>query len=253
MIPALLRKLPAACNAYIAPYHHPPLLLPRSTRVVTVIHDVCGLKKTAGYVKTKKAYYEHLLMFCFAAIRSDVFVPISQFTKRQFTDAFPFLRERVSNVVYNNVKCETQDDRTADQILRKYGISRGTYFLAFGLPGLRKGFDLVIASYVAYKNRGGERSLFLIVPREYHEFVTRKLLCEKIYDARIVCDINFEDRDALYNGATALLFPERCEGFGYPIVEAMRQGCPPVAWWNSPAAEIVDSMFRCYTRCRWKR
>lgn len=47
------------------------------------------------------------------------------------------------------------------------------------------------------------------------------------------------ERDALYRLATCLLFCSRCEGFGYPVVEAMRQGCPVVASVTTPAAEIT--------------
>jgi mannosyltransferase len=43
----------------------------------------------------------------------------------------------------------------------------------------------------------------------------------------------------LYRLATCLLFCSRCEGFGYPVVEAMRQGCPVVASATTPAAEIT--------------
>ena len=59
----------------------------------------------------------------------------------------------------------------------------------------------------------------------------------------MVSDIESGERDALYRGAVALLFPSRCEGFGYPVVEAMRQGCPPIARHDSPAAEILGCDF----------
>jgi glycosyltransferase involved in cell wall biosynthesis len=34
---------------------------------------------------------------------------------------------------------------------------------------------------------------------------------------------------ALYRGAHALLMPSSAEGFGFPLLEAMGQGCPVVA------------------------
>lgn len=37
------------------------------------------------------------------------------------------------------------------------------------------------------------------------------------------------DLDGLIDGATALLFPSRFEGFGAPVLEAMSRGCPVVA------------------------
>ena len=34
--------------------------------------------------------------------------------------------------------------------------------------------------------------------------------------------------EAIYNRAHALLFPSRCEGFGWPVIEAQACGCPVV-------------------------
>jgi glycosyltransferase involved in cell wall biosynthesis len=58
----------------------------------------------------------------------------------------------------------------------------------------------------------------------------------------MVSDIPSLERDALYKAASALLFPSRCEGFGSPIMEAMSQGCPPIAWRDAgPTKELVAS------------
>lgn len=45
--------------------------------------------------------------------------------------------------------------------------------------------------------------------------------------------------EALYNRAAALLFPSRCEGFGWPPIEAQACGCPVVASDIPPFAETL--------------
>jgi glycosyltransferase involved in cell wall biosynthesis len=45
--------------------------------------------------------------------------------------------------------------------------------------------------------------------------------------------------EALYNGATALVFPSRFEGFGWPIIEAQACGCPVVCSDAEPLPEIA--------------
>jgi glycosyltransferase involved in cell wall biosynthesis len=45
--------------------------------------------------------------------------------------------------------------------------------------------------------------------------------------------------EALYNGAHALLFPSRFEGFGWPIAEAQACGCPVLCRGAAPMSEVA--------------
>lgn len=46
--------------------------------------------------------------------------------------------------------------------------------------------------------------------------------------------------EALYNCATALLFPSTYEGFGWPIAEAHACGCPVICTDREPMTEVAD-------------
>ena len=48
-----------------------------------------------------------------------------------------------------------------------------------------------------------------------------------------------ETLEALYNCATALLYPSRFEGFGWPIIEAQACGCPVICSNIAPLAEAA--------------
>jgi glycosyltransferase involved in cell wall biosynthesis len=54
-----------------------------------------------------------------------------------------------------------------------------------------------------------------------------------------VPDASSEVLEALYNRATALLFPSTFEGFGWPIAEAHACGCPVICSNREPMTEVV--------------
>ena len=54
-----------------------------------------------------------------------------------------------------------------------------------------------------------------------------------------VPDATSELLEALYNCATAFLFPSRFEGFGWPIIEAQACGCPVLCGDRAPLPEVA--------------
>ena len=50
---------------------------------------------------------------------------------------------------------------------------------------------------------------------------------------------NGETLKALYNLATAMVYPSRLEGFGWPIIEAQACGCPVICGNAAPLPEVA--------------
>ena len=51
--------------------------------------------------------------------------------------------------------------------------------------------------------------------------------------------VSDSERDALYRIATALVFPSTYEGFGAPVLEAMRAGCPALVADATALPEVI--------------
>ena len=56
-----------------------------------------------------------------------------------------------------------------------------------------------------------------------------------------ISDAPSELLEALYNCATALLFPSTFEGFGWPIAEAQACGCPVICTASEPMTEVAGN------------
>jgi glycosyltransferase involved in cell wall biosynthesis len=222
----------------ILPYHHTPLRFRALGTVVTVIHDTCGI--TRLFPKSKKGYYQHLWMLWTAARAAEVLVPISGYTRATFLRNFAPSRGLVTERVWNCTDGNSISDCEGSAKLSLLKIQPYRYFFAIGAPGLRKGFDRCAEAFAAYTARGGQLDLVVMTSSASADAV-QSTLTEAGPNLRcqIVLDLPDEVRDALYWGAVAFLFPSRCEGFGYPVVEAMRQGCPAIVPTAGPFREIL--------------
>jgi mannosyltransferase len=69
------------------------------------------------------------------------------------------------------------------------------------------------------------------------------LFLKRALGARFVHRVGVSDQElnALYNGAHTLMYPSAYEGFGIPVLEAMRAGCPVIAVSSSSIPEVAGN------------
>jgi len=125
--------------------------------------------------------------------------------------------------------------------LEDLGIASGERFL------------LHVGSGSWYKNQSGvirifhhltrtvqARDMRLVVICNVWQPLLQKMVDDYRLSGRVSVHFNLEAEDlrALYSGATALLFPSLCEGFGWPIIEAQACGCPVFTSNRAPMTEV---------------
>jgi glycosyltransferase involved in cell wall biosynthesis len=147
-------------------------------------------------------------------------------------------------VVANGVEGVTQAlEPAARAVASAYpALATHQYLIWIGSPTARKNPNL-FATFALHRFTQPDAKLVIIAPESSHAGL--QLMASSHGVAAAVALLGGVDealRDSLYRCAQALLFPSCCEGFGYPIVEAMRQGCPPVALEDSPARELTGGI-----------
>jgi glycosyltransferase involved in cell wall biosynthesis len=114
----------------------------------------------------------------------------------------------------------------------------GEYLLHIGSNLRRKNREGVLRAIASVAGTWGGKIVFAGQPltRELHRLAEQLGIAGRIVEVIKPSD---ELLEALYNGALALLFPSRFEGFGWPIIEAQACGCPVICTNREPFPEVA--------------
>ena len=170
---------------------------------------------------------------------------ISECTKRDICELGGVEANRV-DVIYQSCAKRFSDiptDRGLWQVRNKYGLP-DRYILNVGSIEQRKNVLLAVKAL----HRLPDDVALVIVGRhtpyadEVEQYVKENGLCGRVLMLNGVPD---EDLPALYRMADAFVYPSRYEGFGIPIIEAIRLGLPVVACTGSCLEEAggPDSLY----------
>jgi len=175
--------------------------------------------------------------------KADAIVAVSESTKQSLVEKFQVDPDKV---IVAHLAAEPDHYRRSEaevaEAKAKYGIF-GKYMLFVSTLEPRKNVEGIIRAYRALPQElRDEYSLVLAGGHGWRDEGIR----EAVHQARLAGDkvittgyIDTADKPALYSGAEVFLFPSHYEGFGLPIVEAMRCGTPVITANNSSLPEAA--------------
>ncbi|MEZ5227683.1 MAG: glycosyltransferase family 1 protein [Acidimicrobiales bacterium] len=126
-----------------------------------------------------------------------------------------------------------------DRARRRHHIDR-PYLLWVGTAEPRKNLPVLIQAF--RQAAPPDHELLLVGPDGWGPEVASLFSTDDAI--RHLGFVEAADLPVLYDGAEALLFPSRREGFGLPAVEAMAQGTPVVGAADTAVAEVVGATGR---------
>lgn len=114
------------------------------------------------------------------------------------------------------------------------GDDEPPYFLFVGRPDLRKNLPRILEAFGRIRGElpGVGLKLVLSGPPSLHEVPDDPTV-------EVLRDISITDLVTQYSSALALVFPSLDEGFGLPLLEAMRCGCPVIASRTGSLPEVA--------------
>ncbi len=137
------------------------------------------------------------------------------------------------------------DELVVEPILQKYGIGRSgdgqPYILFVGTLEPRKNIPSLVEAFNLLKSRHGiPHQLVLVGGKGWLTHDIFASIHASPYEPQII-RVGYaadEDLPALYNGADLFAYPSFYEGFGLPVLEAMKCGAPVVTSNTSSMPEV---------------
>jgi mannosyltransferase len=194
--------------------------------VVTTVHDFIYERFASGPRK-----WLHTLQKFKAIRESQAVICISESTRRDLLEFLPDIRPEQLHVIYNGVG---SDFYPLDNLTIQTGTMR-PYVLFVGARSGYKNFKPLVQAMV------GLRDLDLVCIGGGVLLPQEAALLRRQLGNRFVHHVRVSDAQLnhFYNGAFCLVYPSAYEGFGIPVLEAMRSGCPVVAINSSSIPEVA--------------
>lgn len=154
----------------------------------------------------------------------------SEFTRLDLLKATGIAPDRVHAVLagLNRAESPVAPDATMVPLVKqKYGITK-PFFLHVGALDPHKNFETVIHAMGRVWARHPVQLVVVGEKDHYLKAIAEHAAKMKIKDILFTGFIPRPDLEVLYREAVALLFLSKYEGFGFPVLEAMAQGCPVI-------------------------
>lgn len=196
---------------------------------ITTVHDF-----TYEYFRKGLSRSVHCWQKYKAIQHSDYIICISENTKKDLLKFIPNTDKNKIFVIYNGVSEEYFSLSEINE--NKLPFPAYSYLLFVGGRDYYKNFNFAVETTVH-----SDLNLVIVGNPLTQEEITFLKSHLPNYRYKYVGRVNNQQLNILYNRAFCLFYPSAYEGFGIPVIEAQKAGCPVIAYAASSIPEIIGN------------
>ncbi len=205
---------------------------PSKIKKATIVHDLTYLRYPQTVDKIIKVTQQKRLSW--VKRESKIIFADSQATRRDLA-SYLKIDEKKIIVNYPGVEMKKTHNKTLDSTLKKYRLKK-PFILTVGKLEPRKNLNRLIDAYTNLETKNID--LVIIGPKGWDTSISQSV--KKLDNVKILGYVEDDDLYNLYSSCLFFVYPSIWEGFGYPMVEAMKLGVPVAASNTSSMKEIGE-------------
>ncbi len=161
----------------------------------------------------------------------DVVIASSQFGKREIIEAYGTASEKTPVIYLGGAEeFHKVEKEKALEVVRRYGVTE-PYILTVSRLVPHKNVEGLVKAYTHARNKGLTQKLVIVGgnggwKEKVEEEIKRSPFAADISHIEYVAT---EDLNSMYSAADLFVFPSFNEGWGMPVLEAMKAGVPVVS------------------------
>ncbi len=229
-----------ALNLFYSPSHYSPQFAPCPT--IPTIHDLGYLQFQNQF--TPKDLYQLINWTKTSIKKATHIITVSNFSKTEIEKIYQIDPQKIT-IAYNGVEEPLKiDDKKQKEILKFYDLQSKSYYLYLGTLKPNKNIPFLIRSFAQFLKITDQETKLVIAGKKGWLFdeIFATIKKEGIEDNIIFTDfIDNSQKTVLYQNAKALIMPSTYEGFGIPVIEAMKLNTPVISSNISPLKEVIEN------------
>lgn len=206
---------------------------------IGVIHDLNFLHNPKDLPRRFRWYYNRF--FPKFAQKAKHILTVSNYSKQDIVQSYHLPEEKVT-VAWNGVS-DAFSPLAENEIttVRNQYTEGLPYFLFVGALHPRKNLKTLLKSYQEYRNQGNQGKLLIVGENLFSKNHQHATIVSDAFknDVHFTGHLSQEELTRVTASASALVFIPYFEGFGIPLVEAMKSGIPVIAGNKTSLPEIV--------------